>query len=102
MSKAVTKSSWQPMIHRSAVRELSHAPKQVQHGIREVAVEAAQLQKPSSHPDIKLMRGSDGLQRIRVGQWRALVDRYPPQFRILLVDRRRKVYDRVEEAKERR
>lgn len=89
------------MIHRSASRELSHAPTEVQHGIREVAVEAAQLQKPSSHPDIKLMRGCN-MMRIRVGQHRALCDRYPPQFRILLVDQRRKVYDRVEEAKARR
>jgi mRNA-degrading endonuclease RelE of RelBE toxin-antitoxin system len=59
------------------------------------------MQKPSEHSDIKLMRHCNGMQRIRAGNYRALCDRYPPKFRILLVDKRRFVYERTEEAKAR-
>lgn len=101
MATAQSAPTWRPVIHRSAQRELIDAPSDTAAEIRSKAKEAASMQKPSNHPDVKLLRHTGGLQRIRAGDYRALCDRRPPYFRVLLVRRREDVYDYVQEAQAR-
>lgn len=104
MTQVATKakgSKWFTVAHRSAINELNSIPSSEATSIKAIAQEASKLKKPSNHPDIRLMRHSNNMSRIRSGQYRALCDLKPPNFRLLLVDQREYVYDRIEEAKSR-
>ena len=92
---------WHCVAHRAAMRELHDIPSSDATTIKAIAQEASQLKKPSNHPNISLLRHCSGMMRIRSGNYRALCDRSPPDFRVLLIDRREYVYDRVGEAKAR-
>ena len=94
-----TKPRWNCLAHRKAMNELHDIPGSDATTIKAIAQEAAKLKKPSNHPNIRLLRNANGMMRIRVGNYRALCDRSPPDFRVLLVGRREYVYSRIGEAK---
>ena len=95
------RQSYIARIHISAKRELEACPIDIQHELKDKIIQASELQEPSSHSDIRLLRGCNGLFRVRAGDFRAICDLVSPTLRVLLVDRRSRVYDRVDEAKAR-
>lgn len=95
-------SSYRVVAHQSALRELHDAPSSVRSKLRDKAYQAAKRPQPSTHPSLSIMRGTDGIIRIKHGDYRALCDLSSPEFRVLLVDHREYVYDRLHEAQERR
>ena len=101
MAVSTTAASWHPTAHRSALRELRNTPDEHAEAIKAIAKDASTYQKPSNHPNISLLRDTDGIMRIKHGKYRALCDRYPPEFRILLVEHREYVYERIAEAQAR-
>ena len=92
---------WNCMAHTRAMNELKNIPKSEAITIKAIAQEASKLKQPSNHSNIQLMRHCKGMMRIKSGKYRALCDRNPPDFRVLLIDHREYVYDRIEEAKDR-
>jgi len=64
--------------------------------------EAATYPQPTMHPDIRPLRGTENLFRVRQGQYRALCDLRPPTLRVLLVHERDGVYACIEQAQSRR
>ena len=96
-----SRQSYVARIHVSAKRELEACPIDIQHELKDKILAASELQEPSSHSDIRLLRGCNGLFRVRAGSYRAICDLRIPTLRVLLIDRRSKVYDRIDEAKAR-
>ena len=93
-----TNASWKPVVHKAALNELHDIPIENAKNLREIALEASKLKKPSDHSDIRLLRG-DSMFRLRSGKYRALADLEPPELRILLVDHREYIYTRRDEAR---
>lgn len=91
--------SYDVVIHRAAHRELENIPESEKTSIKAIAQEASTYKQPSDHSDIKLMRDTNGMFRIRSGKYRALCDLEPPNLRILKIKHRETVYDEVSEAK---
>lgn len=94
--------SYEVIIHETADKELSEVPETPRAKLKDRIVEAAELEQPTEHPDIRPMRHADNLFRVRAGRYRALADLSLPNLRVLLVAHREGVYERVEEALERR
>jgi len=90
------------VIHKSAQRELHQAPVETAQQLRQSIHEAATYPQPTMHPDIRPLRGTENLFRVRQGQYRALCDLRPPTLRVLLVHERDGVYSCIEQAQSRR
>ena len=96
-----TNASYDVVIHQNALSELHSLPTNIRQEFREIAHQAAKLKKPSNHPNIRLLRHSNNMMRIRVDYYRAICDLSIPEFRVLLIDHREYVYQSIEEAKAR-
>lgn len=101
MAQATTRLSYQLVIHESALGELNTLPEVQRTNLKAKAREASRMQEPSNHSCISPLRDSNGIMRIRDGRFRALADLDIPQFRLLLIDHRERVYERIQEAKAR-
>jgi mRNA-degrading endonuclease RelE of RelBE toxin-antitoxin system len=96
--------AWKVIAHESAERELTKGvPDNIEDDLRQIVAEAAELEEPSSHSDVSILRDENGLFRLKAGKYRALADLEPPYLRILKVEHREKCYQSkaLTEAKER-
>jgi mRNA-degrading endonuclease RelE of RelBE toxin-antitoxin system len=89
-------------VHHTADTELQQVPDQTHAQLKTTLREVAQTEQPTTHKDVRPMRNADNLFRIRQGKYRALCDLNKPYLRVLLVGHRDGLYDRTQEALDRR
>lgn len=97
----MSQQGWHLTAHTSAENELQSVPQPYRREIKRIAQEASEKRQPSEHRDISIMRDASGIMRIKVDGYRALCDLDKPAFRILLVDERETVYNKLKEAEKR-
>lgn len=90
---------YQLTAHERAKAELDAIPESEKTSIIAILEEAAQQRQPSDHPNVKLLRGENGLFRVRSGTFRAIATLDKPALKVLKVDRRETVYNAIDEAK---
>lgn len=93
--------AWIPVIHQSAKMELGRVPPSETQELKSTVKQASKLQSPSDHRGCRKLKNTNRMFRVRAGKFRAICDHEAPNVRILLVDHRRRVYDKIPEAKER-
>lgn len=94
-------ASYDLRVHPRARAELRQFDGHVVDALTDELVEVAQERQPSSHPSVKHVEGSTDFLRVKVDGVRAICRLHKPEFRVLLVDKRRAVYDRLDVAAER-
>lgn len=90
------------IVHQTANTELQNIPDQTYAQLKTTLREVAQEEQPTQHKDVRPMRDADNLFRIREGKYRALCDLQKPNLRVLLVGHRDGLYERTQEALDRR
>lgn len=81
------------LAHKAVIRELEQAPDEIADAIRECVHEAAREDHPGAHPNVKRMGGQhEAFYRIRVGDYRAILDKHMGHVRLLLVKPRQTAY----------
>lgn len=88
-------------IDPAAKRELDKVKADVADKLTERISEASERRQPTSHPKVKHLSGGDGLFRVRAEGYRAICQLEKPELQVLLVGKRRTVYDRLHVAKRR-
>lgn len=94
--------SYDVEVHRRAQHELDALHDARRRELVTRVTEASQLKSPTRHACVDALRGYDGLLKVRVEGYRAICVLDSPVFRVLLVDKRKRVYDRLDVAIERR
>jgi len=81
-------------IHPSAKRSLSSVPPAPRDRLTEVLGDVAGRREPSGHRKVKHLSGNNsGLLRLRVGDYRAVLEVVKPEVRVLRVNERSDAYD---------
>lgn len=82
-----------PLAHKAVLREFRHIPESVEARIRECARDASARDHPAEHECIERMGGQhEELFRLRVGDYRAILDYHMGHVRVLLVKHRQTAY----------
>lgn len=90
------------LAHRAVLREFETIPDDAERTIRDAIDEARALPHPGEHPKIDRMGGQhDELFRLRVGDYRAILDYRMGHVRLLVVATRQNAYreDNLAKAK---
>jgi len=62
--------------------------------VRDMLTEVAREREPSSHRKVIHLSGNNsGLLRLRVGEWRAILELSKPELRVLRINKRSQAYD---------
>lgn len=93
-------TSYDVTLHPGARRELEALSRTVREQLVERIEAASEYRKPTDHPKVEPLSGVDFV-RIRYDIYRAVCELASPEFRVLLVDKRRVVYDRLDVAERR-
>lgn len=93
---------YEPTIHRSAKRELEQLPSDDKDRLTGVIADVAQERQPSGHEKAEALEGQPGLFRVRVGDYRAVLELSKPELQVIAVGHRSSVYDCVDSLDERR
>lgn len=81
------------LVHRRVESdELADVPSDVRERITDAVREAAALEGPSHHPKIRCLAGHRDLYRLRVGDYRAILDTDLGRVRVLKVAHRQDAY----------
>lgn len=91
-------------IHEEARRELDGVPHVEAQLLRDRIRAMARLPEPHTHRKAKELSGDEfeGLLSVRAGKWRALCYLDKPALRVVVVEKRKRVYDRIDAAQRRR
>jgi len=85
-------------IHPSAKRSLSSVPPAARDRLTEVLGDVAARREPSGHRKVKHLSGNNsGLLRLRVGDYRCVLEVVKPEVRVLRVRERSNAYDAGED-----
>lgn len=93
--------SYEPLLHRTAERELDELPRGDRERLTSVLRDVAQTRSPTQHQKVRDLEGQDGLFRVRVGDLRAICALEKPSLLILKVGYRKEVYECVDCVDER-
>lgn len=81
-------------IHAAARDTLTDLPARARDRLTETLTDVAATRQPSSHKKVKHLHNNNaGLLRVRVGDWRAVVEVVNPELRVLRVSKRNGAYD---------
>jgi len=89
---------YEPTIHRSAKRELEQIDADARERLTDTIAAVARERKPSSHEKVRQLEGPQGLLRVRVGDYRAVLELESPELRVLRVGHRSEVYDALDDG----
>lgn len=90
------------VIHRAADRELDALSQEFDTDDLEQRIrDAAANRQPKTHPCVEPLAGRPDLLKVKGVGLRAICELDKPEFRVLLVDKRTRVYDRIDVAAER-
>jgi len=89
-------------IHRSAKRELEQLPDGGTERLTSAIADVAQERQPSGHEKCEALEGQPGLFRVRVGDYRAILELSKPELQVIAVGHRSSVYECVDSLDERR
>lgn len=95
-------TSYRPVIHTAAKRELDSLNDTARERLTDLLADVAREREPSSHEKVKPLEGKDGLLRVRVGDYRAIIELEQPDLCVLRCGHRSSVYDVVDEIGDRR
>ena len=90
--------SYEPLLHRTAERELNELPRDDRNRLTQVLQDVAQTRAPTGHEKVRELSGQDGFFRVRVGDLRAIGTLDKPYIYILIVGYRKDVYENVDSA----
>jgi len=90
--------SYEITVHRSAQRELDGLADDVRQRLTDTIADVAQRREPSSHEKVRQLEGQQGLLRVRVGSYRAILSLVSPELRVLRVGHRKDVYDSIDDG----
>lgn len=90
--------AWNDAIHTRAQAELSKLHPESEDELLRMVSEACKHRNPADHPRCDYLQGYDDLMKVRIEGYRAICTLQPPMFLVLLVDKRRTVYDRLDVA----
>ena len=93
--------SYEPLLHRTAERELNELPRDDRNRLTQVLQDVAQTRAPTGHEKVRELEGQSGLFRVRVGDLRAICALKKPSLLILCIGYRKDVYDAVDSINER-
>lgn len=93
---------YEPTIHRSAKRELEQLPSDGKERLTSAIADVAQEREPSGHEKAEALEGQPGLFRVRVGDYRAVLELAKPELRVLRCGHRSSVYECVDSLDDRR
>ena len=95
----MAEASYHVVTDPAAQRELDALAREFDtDGLRERIFEAATHRQPKTHPSVEALAGYPHLLKVRGDGIRAICELDKPEFRVLLVDKRRVVYDRLDVA----
>lgn len=95
----MSEASHRVMIHENAQRELDALARD--YDVEDLTgriKDAAACRQPKTHPTVSALSGYPGMVYVKGDGLRAICELVKPEFRVLLVDKRRVVYDRIETA----
>ena len=81
------------ILHESAQNELDTIPAQARSTLKTKIQEASQHKQPSDHSCAKPLRNTDGLFRLREGDYRCLCKLETPHLMVLAVGEREGFYE---------
>lgn len=93
--------SYDPVIHRTAKRELQALPREDRERLTDVLQAVAATREPTTHQKARMLEGQDGLFRVRAGDCRAICTLEKPELLVLRCGHRNEVYDDVDTVDER-
>lgn len=94
----MSEASYLVRFHRAAERELDGLEAPGAEDLHDRIYQASKCREPTSHRKVKHLEGGHGLVAVRAEGCRAICELVSPEFRVLLVDKRRTVYDRIDVA----
>lgn len=94
--------SYEIVTHPRAATELEKAPEETRERLVAAIREMAGRRDPLAHSRATQLAGRDGLLRVRVGTYRAVLALDKPQLRLLQVSHRDTAYDQLDVAEQRR
>lgn len=97
----MSEAAYQVTAHPRAKAELDGINPDAAALIRRYIREASRMAKPTDHRKVDQLTGFDDLLKVKIRGYRAICRLDKPEFRLLLVDKRRVVYDRLDVAEER-
>lgn len=89
------------MIHQGALRELQTIDPEVARDLRERVLDAATHRQPKTLPCVGQLAGYPHLLKVRGDGVRAICRLVEPELQVLLVGKRRTVYERLDVAERR-
>jgi len=90
-------AAYQLAVAPAAKRALGTLLPDIEEALRDSLHEVAGHEQPTSHPDIRPLSGNNqGRLRLRVGEYRAVLELDKPRLLVLTIDHRETVYDRYE------
>lgn len=93
--------SYDIQVHRRARDELNKLPDHPAEQLRQRITAASKQPEPSNHPKVQHLGHGEGLLGVRAEGARAIIRVEKPDLLVLLVDKRRRVYDRIDVAQDR-
>lgn len=93
--------SYEPLLHRTADRELNALNTDARDRLTDVLRDVAAEREPTSHEKVRDLEGQPGMFRVRVGDVRAICTLDKPHLLILRVAHRRDAYENVDDLDER-
>jgi len=98
----MSEATYQVLVTPGADRELDALSQEFDtDGLETRIRDAAACRQPKNHSCVDTVVGRPGLLKVRGVGLRAICELDPPEFRVLLVDKRKRVYDRLDTAEER-
>lgn len=92
--------SYDVNIHQNARDSLQELPKDDYQRVTNEVLKVSKRREPTSHNDVKPLDGAD-LLRLRVGDFRVILEFRKPNLNVLVVGKRKTVYDSLDVAKQR-
>lgn len=95
------KPQYDVVLHTAADRELASLTGEMADLLVDRLQALGETEQPTSKPYCKQLEDHDDLFRVKAGKYRAILTLEKPQVRILAVDCRSRIYDKIELAKSR-